>query len=82
METNSDAEVIALSPKTLLATNMFIWEGQKWTFVQAKSEIVQKVCDIVKKQLVVSDDSNAIGESKFTTLVKLVIYWYLIIAFF
>jgi hypothetical protein len=26
METNSDAEVIALSPKTLLATNMFIWE--------------------------------------------------------
>ncbi|WJX72835.1 hypothetical protein P8452_56675 [Trifolium repens] len=37
---------------------------------KAKSEIVQKVCDIVKKQLVVSDDSNDIGESKFTTLVK------------
>ncbi|KAK2383053.1 protein indeterminate-domain 5, chloroplastic [Trifolium repens] len=66
METNSDAEVIALSPKTLMATNMYICEGKEWTFVQAKSEIVHKVCDIVKKQLAVPDDSNATGESKFT----------------
>ncbi|KAK2434544.1 ferrochelatase-2, chloroplastic [Trifolium repens] len=40
--------------------------GQEWTFVQAKSEILHKVCDIVKKQLAVPDDSNATGESKFT----------------
>ncbi|KAK2418282.1 acyl carrier protein 1, chloroplastic [Trifolium repens] len=34
--------------------------------LKAKSEIVHKVCDIVKKQLAVPDDSNAIGECKFT----------------
>ncbi|KAK2456870.1 membrane-anchored ubiquitin-fold protein [Trifolium repens] len=43
-----------------------VGEVKEWTFVQAKSEIVHKVCDIVKKQLVVPDDSNATGESKFT----------------
>jgi hypothetical protein len=32
--------------------------------MQAKSEIVHKVCDI--KQLAVPVDSNATGESKFT----------------
>ncbi|WJX77530.1 hypothetical protein P8452_60830 [Trifolium repens] len=36
--------------------------------LKAKSEIVHKVCDIIKKQLAVPDDSNAIGECKFTNI--------------
>jgi len=39
-----------------------------FNFVQAKPETVQKVCDIVKKQLALSDDSTVTGESKFTAL--------------
>ncbi|KAK7284302.1 hypothetical protein RJT34_19047 [Clitoria ternatea] len=34
----------------------------------AKSETVNKVCEIVKKQLALSDDSNVTGESKFAAL--------------
>ncbi|XP_010938698.1 acyl carrier protein 1, chloroplastic [Elaeis guineensis] len=34
----------------------------------AKPETVQKVCDIVKKQLALSDDTPVTGESKFSTL--------------
>ncbi|KEH36709.1 putative Acyl carrier protein (ACP) [Medicago truncatula] len=34
----------------------------------AKPETVQKVCDIVKKQLALSEDSTITGESKFTAL--------------
>ncbi|WJX70944.1 hypothetical protein P8452_54995 [Trifolium repens] len=41
--------------------------GQEWTFVHAKSEIVHKVCDIVKKQLAVCQMIQMLlGESKFT----------------
>ncbi|XP_073113961.1 acyl carrier protein 1, chloroplastic-like isoform X1 [Elaeis guineensis] len=35
---------------------------------QAKPETVQKVCEIVKKQLALSDDTPVSGESKFSTL--------------
>ncbi|XP_073113962.1 acyl carrier protein 1, chloroplastic-like isoform X2 [Elaeis guineensis] len=34
----------------------------------AKPETVQKVCEIVKKQLALSDDTPVSGESKFSTL--------------
>ncbi|XP_028759791.1 acyl carrier protein 1, chloroplastic [Neltuma alba] len=34
----------------------------------AKPETVQKVCDIVKKQLALSDESPVTGESKFSAL--------------
>ena len=36
--------------------------------MQAKPETVQKVCDIVKKQLALAEDSTVTGESKFTAL--------------
>lgn len=36
--------------------------------LQAKPETVEKVCDIVRKQLVLPDDSAVTGESTFTTL--------------
>ncbi|XP_008803082.2 acyl carrier protein 1, chloroplastic-like isoform X1 [Phoenix dactylifera] len=35
---------------------------------QAKPETVQKVCEIVKKQLALSDDTPVTGESKFSAL--------------
>ncbi|KAK1277881.1 hypothetical protein QJS04_geneDACA020413 [Acorus gramineus] len=35
---------------------------------QAKPETVDKVCEIVKKQLALSDDSTVTGESKFAAL--------------
>lgn len=35
---------------------------------QAKPETVGKVCEIVKKQLALSDESEVTGESKFTAL--------------
>lgn len=38
------------------------------TFWQAKPETVNKVCEIVKKQLALSDDSTVTGESKFAAL--------------
>ncbi|KAJ1427261.1 Polyketide synthase, phosphopantetheine-binding domain [Sesbania bispinosa] len=34
----------------------------------AKPETVKKVCDIVKKQLALPDDSSVTGESKFSAL--------------
>ncbi|KAK1257132.1 hypothetical protein QJS04_geneDACA022969 [Acorus gramineus] len=34
----------------------------------AKPETVDKVCEIVKKQLALSDDSTVTGESKFAAL--------------
>ncbi len=34
----------------------------------AKQETVKKVCDIVRKQLALPDDSEVTGESKFSTL--------------
>ncbi|PNX89226.1 acyl carrier protein chloroplastic-like, partial [Trifolium pratense] len=34
----------------------------------AKPETVQKVCDIVKKQLALPEGSDVTGESKFSTL--------------
>lgn len=37
-------------------------------FVQAKPQTVEKVSQIVKKQLALSDDSNVTGESKFAAL--------------
>lgn len=37
-------------------------------FVQAKPETVDKVCEIVKKQLALTDDKVVNGESKFTAL--------------
>lgn len=37
-------------------------------FGQAKPETVQKVCQIVKKQLALSDDAAVTGESKFAAL--------------
>ncbi|WJX29958.1 hypothetical protein P8452_18546 [Trifolium repens] len=43
---------------------MIIISWKSWHALQAKSEIVHKVCDI--KQLAVPVDSNATGESKFT----------------
>jgi hypothetical protein len=36
--------------------------------VQAKPETVTKVCEIVKKQLALPDDSAVSGESKFAAL--------------
>lgn len=36
--------------------------------VQAKPETVEKVCDIVKKQLALPDGSVVTGESKFSAL--------------
>jgi len=36
--------------------------------MQAKPETVKKVCDIVKKQLALSEDSTVTGESKFAAL--------------
>jgi len=36
--------------------------------MQAKPETVKKVCDIVKKQLALSEDSAVTGESKFAAL--------------
>ncbi|KAG1326314.1 putative Acyl carrier protein 1, chloroplastic [Cocos nucifera] len=35
---------------------------------QAKPETVQKVCDIVKKQLALAEDLAITGESKFSAL--------------
>lgn len=35
---------------------------------QAKPETVQKVCDIVKKQLALAEDTTITGESKFSAL--------------
>ena len=35
---------------------------------QAKQETVDKVCQIVKKQLALPDDTAVTGESKFTSL--------------
>lgn len=35
---------------------------------QAKPETVEKVCNIVKKQLALPDDSTVTGESKFAAL--------------
>lgn len=35
---------------------------------QAKPETVKKVCDLVRKQLALPDDSKVDGESKFATL--------------
>lgn len=35
---------------------------------QAKPETVNKVCEIVRKQLALPDDSAVTGESKFATL--------------
>lgn len=35
---------------------------------QAKPETVKKVCDIVRKQLALPDDSKVDGESKFAAL--------------
>lgn len=37
-------------------------------FWQAKPETVNKVCEIVKKQLALPDDSTVTGESKFAAL--------------
>lgn len=36
--------------------------------MQAKPETVQKVCDIVKKQLALPEGSDVTGESKFAVL--------------
>ena len=36
--------------------------------MQAKPETVHKVCEIVKKQLALPDDSAVSGESKFAAL--------------
>lgn len=36
--------------------------------VQAKKETVEKVCDIVKKQLALGDDKKVSAESKFSDL--------------
>ncbi|PKI68836.1 hypothetical protein CRG98_010893 [Punica granatum] len=36
--------------------------------LQAKPETVSKVCDIVKKQLALPDDTEVTGESKFAAL--------------
>ena len=36
--------------------------------MQAKPEIVTTVCEIVKKQLALHDDSAVTGESKFAAL--------------
>jgi acyl carrier protein len=37
-------------------------------FVQAKPQTVEKVCQIVKKQLALPDDSDVTGDSKFAAL--------------
>ena len=37
-------------------------------FVQAKPETVEKVCEIVKKQLALAEGTPVNGESKFSTL--------------
>lgn len=37
-------------------------------FEQAKPETVEKVCEIVKKQLALAEGTPVTGESKFTTL--------------
>ncbi|XP_017435468.1 acyl carrier protein 1, chloroplastic isoform X1 [Vigna angularis] len=43
--------------------------GRRFQFrCAAKPETVQKVCDIVKKQLALSEDSTVTGESKFAAL--------------
>ncbi|XP_022642761.1 acyl carrier protein 1, chloroplastic isoform X1 [Vigna radiata var. radiata] len=43
--------------------------GRRFQFrCAAKPETVQKVCDIVKKQLALSEDSTVTGESKFSAL--------------
>jgi acyl carrier protein len=39
-----------------------------YCFYQAKAETVKKVCDIVKKQLALPDESAVTGESKFSAL--------------
>lgn len=39
-----------------------------YTFEQAKKETVEKVCDIVKKQLVLPEGTDVTGASKFTDL--------------
>lgn len=36
--------------------------------MQAKPETVQKVCNIVKKQLALADGTDVTGESKFAAL--------------
>lgn len=36
--------------------------------VQAKQETVEKVCQIVKKQLALEENSTVTGESKFSAL--------------
>jgi acyl carrier protein len=36
--------------------------------VQAKPQTVEKVCQIVKKQLALPDDSDVTGDSKFAAL--------------
>jgi hypothetical protein len=36
--------------------------------VQAKTQTVEKVCQIVKKQLALPDDSDVTGDSKFAAL--------------
>ncbi|KAG1371202.1 putative Acyl carrier protein [Cocos nucifera] len=46
----------------------FIGDRNLYLFKQAKSETVQKVCKIVKKQLALSDDTIVTGESKFSSL--------------
>lgn len=38
------------------------------SFEQAKPETVEKVCEIVRKQLALPADSAVTGESKFSTL--------------
>lgn len=40
----------------------------EFNFVQAKPETVEKVCDIVKKQLALPEGLTVTGESKFTAL--------------
>ncbi|ESW19852.1 hypothetical protein PHAVU_006G160800 [Phaseolus vulgaris] len=43
--------------------------GRRFQFrCAAKPETVKKVCDIVKKQLALSEDSTVTGESKFAAL--------------
>jgi acyl carrier protein len=37
-------------------------------FVQAKPQTMEKVCQIVKKQLALPDDSDVTGDSKFAAL--------------
>ncbi|EHA8591609.1 Acyl carrier protein 2, chloroplastic [Cocos nucifera] len=46
----------------------FIGDRNLYLIKQAKSEIVQKVCEIVKKQLALSNDTTVTGESKFSSL--------------